>query len=99
MNDTILQLQNLEQNLAMLRTQKNSVQAKLIECENALSEVVKSQTCYRFVGNIMVRANSDELGKELSESKARLQKTKDSLQRQEEMMVQTKERLQTEILG
>jgi chaperonin cofactor prefoldin len=99
MNDALLQLQSIEQNLAVLRTQKNSVQSKLLECQNALREITKSQTCYKFIGNIMVLANADDLKLELSSTESRLQRTKESLEKQEQAMLQTKEKLQTELLG
>jgi chaperonin cofactor prefoldin len=99
MNDAIMHLQSVEQNLQMLRAQKNAVQSKLLECDNALKEVTRSKTCYKFVGNIMVLADSVQVQIDLSASKERLLRSKDSLEKQETGLLEIKKKLETELLG
>ena len=67
--ENLKQYQILEQSLQAVHMQKQQFHAQLIEVESALAELLKSNTAYKIVGNIMVSSKKEDLRKDLEEKK------------------------------
>ena len=62
----IQQLQLLEQNLSNIIMQKQTFQMHLMENENALKELEKTnKNAYKIIGTIMISSAKEDLKKEL----------------------------------
>ncbi len=96
--ESIKQLQMIEQNLQNILAQKQAFQAQLIEVESALSELEKAKTAYKIVGNIMVAANADELKSDLTSKKEMAEVRIRTLEKQEEKMRETASDIQSKVL-
>ena len=96
--ETIKQLQSIEQNMQNIMMQKQAFQAQLIEVESALSELEKAKTAYKIVGNIMVSADREELKKDLTEKKEMAEVRINTLEKQEDKMREQASKLQNDVL-
>src|SRR5512135_1857426 len=67
--EEIRKLQLLEQSLHSILMQKQQFQAQLLEVESALSELDKTSSAYKIVGNIMVASKKEDLKKDLETKK------------------------------
>ncbi len=86
-SEKLQELQLLEQHLHSFIVQKQSSQVELNEVENAFNEIKNSpHEMYKIVGNIMVKANGEELKKELDEKKRILSLRISSIERQEKII-------------
>lgn len=94
----ISQLQLLEQNLQNFMLQKQQFQTQLMEVESALTELEKSDTAYKIVGNIMVISKKDELQKDLKAKKEMLELRIKTLENQEDKIREKATKTQSEIL-
>ncbi len=66
----LAQYQNYQQQLQLLLYQKDTLSLQLIEINNALEELEKSNgTVYKAIGPVLVEKSKDELLKELKEKK------------------------------
>ena len=99
MKEKIAQLQTLEQNVQMIRTQLHSLQSLLLECQTALSSLEGKDDAFKFVGNIMIKEDVSSLVSDLTLKKEQLEKQKASFEQQEKTLVAQKKELETELLG
>ncbi len=97
--EKLQQLQIYEQNLQGFMIQKQTMQMQLVELENALAEIDKSETAYRIIGNIMVCARKDELKKDLEAKKETSGLRIKTIEKQEALIRERAEKLQNEVLG
>ena len=96
--ESIKQLQMIEQGLQSILMQKQAFQAQLIEVESALSELDKAKTAYKIVGNIMVAAEKESLKTDLSSKKEMVEVRIKTLEKQEEKMREQAAKIQSEVL-
>ncbi len=78
--------------------QKQNLQAQLIEVESALSELKGTDTSYKIIGNIMVKAKKEDLKKDLEHRKEIVELKIKSLEKQEESIKAKAKKTQTEVL-
>lgn len=96
--EKINQVQNIEQNLQHLLSQRQQFQLQLTEVESALTELDKTEKAYKIVGNIMVAAEKPVLKSELEERKKRLELRTGSIEKQEEKLRSRAESLRKEVM-
>lgn len=99
MSEQIKQLQILEQNVQMIRTQLHSLKSGLLECETAKKSLADKEEAYSFVGNIMIKDNPQSLIADLDERISRLTKQKESFETQEKQLLEQKANLEKQLLG
>ena len=97
-DERINQLSMFEQNIQQLLMQRQTFHSQLAEVDSALSELEKTKTAYKIIGNIMVLSDKDSLSKELSEKKEMLQLRINTLEKQEKAIRDKAQELQKEIL-
>ena len=96
---SIAQLQLLEQNITTLAMQRQAFQGQLLEIENALKETEKaSGTTYRIIGNVMIASSKDEIKKDLESKKEMLDLRIKSFEKQEKNFKEKAEQLQSSVL-
>lgn len=96
---SIAQLQLLEQNITTLAMQRQAFQGQLLEIENALKETEKaSGTVYRIIGNVMIASSKDEIKKDLESKKEMLDLRVKNFEKQEEKLKEKAEQLQSSVL-
>jgi len=96
--ESINQLQILEQGLQSYLAQKQQFQTQLVEVESALKELQISKVSYKIIGNIMVEASKEELKKELESKKEMLTIRIKMLEKQEKQIKDKSARLQSEVV-
>jgi len=94
----INQLQLFEQGMQTILAQKQQFQMQLVEIESALSELNKSDTAYKIVGNIMVASNKEDLKSDLKSKKDIVELRLKTLEKQENQIKEKAEKLQAEVL-
>ena len=96
---SIAQLQLIEQNVTNLSMQRQAFQGKLLEIENALKETEKtSGPAYRIIGNIMVASTKEEIKKDLESKKEMFELRIKSFEKQEKQFKEKAEQLQSSVL-
>lgn len=96
--ESIDQLQLLEQSLQSFLVQKQQFQTQLVEVKSALKELENSKESYRIIGNIMVQASKDDLKKELESKKEMLNIRIKTLEKQEKQIKEKSSKLQSEVM-
>jgi prefoldin beta subunit len=96
--EKIEQLQLFEQNLQGFLMQKHGIQSQLIEVESALKELETTDTSYKIIGNIMVKAKKEDLKKDLGQKKEVLELKLKSLEKQEDRIKEKAQKTQSEVL-
>ena len=95
----IAQLQALEQNMQNFLMQKQTIQAQMIEGENALEELSRAEgKIYKVVGPIMVAAEREELKKELESKKEVFELKMKNVEKQEAQVKEKAKKIQAEVL-
>ncbi len=81
----VAQLQQLQQQLQLVATQKAQLEALIKEAKNALEELEKSKNefAYKAVGNVMVLLEKAEIEKDLREKIDTYEVRKNMLEKQE----------------
>lgn len=97
--EKLQQLQLFEQNLQNFMMQKQALQMQLVEAESALEELKDASTAYRIIGNIMVKAEKEELTIELASKKETTELRIKAIEKQEAMLRERATKLQQEVLG
>lgn len=96
--EKLQELQILEHNLQNILMQKQAFQLELNETLNALEEIKKtSDSIYKMVGSIMIKADKEKTLKELEEKKKILQIRNNSLDKQEQLLESKARELQEEL--
>lgn len=96
----LAQLQQVQQQAQALMQQKGQVEMLLKETEKALEELKKTDetaVVYRAAGELLIKANRDEVMKDLDEKKDSLEVRMKTLARQEERMQAKFTQLQDQI--
>jgi prefoldin beta subunit len=88
LDDTVQQLQLIEQALQQARVQKRALRAEMVEAESALEELTGNDEAWRLVGNILVRTDAEKLRSELSARRDELKAHIESLESQEERLAE-----------
>ncbi len=100
-NDTqqsLEQLQELEQKIQSFSIQRQSFEARLAEIENVLSELSRSRDgIYKVIGQIMFPAQKSTLEKELQEKKKLFSLRISSIEKQELPLLKQMEDLKLKI--
>ncbi len=92
--DTVRQLQLIEQAVQQLLVQKQGLQSQLIELESAIEELRDGEDAYRMVGNIMVKTHAKDLKTDLDSQKSRVSERIAALDKQEGRLREKAKRLQ-----
>ena len=85
--ESLMELQLLEQNLQNFLMQKQAQQIELNEIVAALSEIEKlktSEQAYKIIGTVMIKSEKKDLKKELSEKKDILELRIKNIEKQEQ---------------
>lgn len=94
----INKLQLLEQSLQTFLMQKQQFQTQLIETESALNELKTAKQSYKIVGDIMINADKEELTKELTERKEKIELRIKTLEKQEKELKEKATKMQQEVM-
>ncbi len=96
----LLRLQQLQQTLQAVLTQKQQLELEFTEVEQALSELAKltdSATIYKSIGSLLVKAKKGKVTTELNERKDLLNMRINVLGKQEERLRTQVKDLQTKL--
>jgi prefoldin beta subunit len=97
-SEKIEELRYLESNSQNLLMQKQNSQIELNEINNAIEEVKKAEgEVYKVSSNIMIKANKQEVLKELQEKKKILDLKINSIEKQEKVLDEKSEKLKKEV--
>jgi len=96
--DKINQLQLVEQNMQGFLMQKQNIQMQLMEVESALTEIDKTDSAYKIIGNVMVAVKKDEMKKDLKAKQEMLKLRISSVEKQEEKLKEKATKMQSEVL-
>lgn len=96
--EKINQIQMIQQNMQNLSVQRQQFQIQETEIESALSELEKTDSSYKIIGNIMVKTDKENLKKDLQEKHEMLKIRISTLEKQEDKMREKAESLQQEVL-
>jgi len=96
--EKIQELQQIEQNMQSFMIQKQNFNAQLAEIDSALKEIGKSKDMYKIIGNVMVKANKDDLEKELKQKKEMFELRIKNIEKQENKIKDKASELQKEIM-
>jgi prefoldin beta subunit len=94
----IEQLQRIEQSMQNILMQKQQFQSQMIEIESALNELKNSEENYKIIGNIMVKANKEELQKDLSQKRELFELRIKTIEKQEKETKEKASKIQTEVM-
>ena len=97
----VLKLQQTQQQLQMLMLQKQNLQSKFLELENAITEIdgITKEDVYEIVGNIMVKRDKDFLRNNLVEKKETLSLHQNSVDKQIDKLTDMANKLQEKIMS
>lgn len=96
--EKIEELRYIESNSQNILMQKQNSQIELNEINNALEEVKKSSgDVYKVSSNIMIKANKNDVIKELEEKKKVLEIRISSIEKQEDQLDEKSEKLKKEV--
>ena len=98
--ERLLRLQQLQQTLQTVLTQKQQLALELTETEQALSELEKTDeatTIYKSIGSLLVKAEKTKVTTELNERKELLNTRISVLGKQEERLRTQAKELQTRL--
>ncbi|MBS3149373.1 prefoldin subunit [Candidatus Woesearchaeota archaeon] len=94
------ELHNIEENLRVILVQKQNLQIQLLEMENAISELEKTNdNAYKIVGAIMVELPSEEIKKDLNSKKEIVEIKIKNLDKQENKLKEESNSIQKEVLS
>jgi prefoldin beta subunit len=95
----IEELQIAEQSLQNLLVQKQVFQLEIAETNNAMDELKKSKgDAFKIVGSLMIKAEKEELEKDLNKKKELLDLRIKSIEKQEKELREQTEKTRTELL-
>jgi len=98
LQEKIQELNLSEQQLQNFSLQKQAFQLELNETESALEEVKKSKDdIYKIVGQIMIKANKQEVEKEMQEKKEILTLRIKSIENQEKIITEKLEKIKKNV--
>ncbi|MEX0920994.1 MAG: prefoldin subunit [Candidatus Pacearchaeota archaeon] len=92
-NQTIQEIQMLEQNLQNLLYQKQAFQMEISETEAAKKEVESSEEIFKIVGQLMIKTDKDKIKKEILDKDKLLKLRVESIEKQESAIAEKIEEL------
>jgi len=95
---TIAQLQLIEQSLQNLMSQKQQFQLKLVEIESALKEMESTTEIYKIVGPIMVLSKKEDILSELDSKKGVIELRIKNIDKQEIQIRDKSAKLRTMVM-
>ncbi len=97
----IIEFQRGREQLVAVGARKQQLQMQLAMVENALKELKESKQdkVYKLVGNIMIEKNAKDVEKELKELKETLDMRIETLQKQEDSLINKLNKLRAQIEG
>ncbi len=98
LQERIQKLQLIEENLHANMSQKQQVQAELLELESASQALEGAREAYSIIGNVMVRRPNKEIQEELRKREETVQRRLEALEKQESTLKKKAETLQQEIM-
>lgn len=99
MSEHIQKLSIIEQNLNQIVSQKQQFNKQLLEIESAVSELNNVDQAYHIVGSVMVKKNSNDLKKDLSEKKELIKVRLESLDKQERTLRDQAQDIQEKVMS
>lgn len=96
--ESVQQLQLIEQNLQNLVQQRQQFQSQLIEIESALKELKGTKNAYKIIGNIMVATEPDALNKDLDKKKETINLRISTIEKREKGLKDKAKDLQEKVL-
>ena len=96
--EKINQLQNIEQNLQHLLSQRQQFQMQQVEVDSALKELGKTEKAYKIIGNIMVATDKDVLKTDLEEKKKKVELRTSTIEKQEEKLRSKAESIRKDVM-
>ncbi len=96
--EKIAQLQMYEQSLQNFLAQKQQFQMQVIELDSALKQLENSKDSYKIVANLMISADKEELKKELSEKKERVELRLKTMEKQEGNIQEKAKKIREEVM-
>lgn len=98
--EKISQLQLFEQKLHAFLSQRQSFQNQVLEIENALEELHKTQgPAYKIIGSVMLKMEKDSLSNTLKERLDLLSIRIKNIQKQEDSIKKEAEEIQKEVMA
>jgi len=98
--ESIQQLQMLEQNLQNILMQKQAFQLEFSETNSAIKEIGKSKSdVYKIIGQLMIKKDQKEVKEELESKEKLLNLRLKTLEKQEDEITKKADKLKEEIMG
>ena len=97
-NEKIIELQNIENKISVLMSQRHQFQIQEQEIASALLYLEGSKTVYKMIANIMVLTTEEKMKKELEEKQELLKIRIKSIDKQEKSCREQIATLQKEII-
>ncbi|MFH1916344.1 MAG: prefoldin subunit [Nanoarchaeota archaeon] len=96
--ESINQIQLMEQSLQNLIAQKQLFQNQLLEAESATKELASSEKAYKIIGNLMILKDKKEIQEETKQKLERVSIRLKSIEKQEERAKGKIKELQDKVL-
>ncbi len=95
---SIAQLQLIEQSVQNLQSQKQQFQMQLVEIESALKELETAKESYKIVGSIMVLSEKSELQKDLESKKSVIDLRIKNIDKQENQLREKSQKIRSKVM-
>jgi len=92
------QLQTMEQNINSFLMQKHQFQNQILEIDSALKELKNTENAYKIAGSIMIKADRNELEKELQSKREIIELRIKTIEKQENQIKEKSKELQNEVM-
>lgn len=98
-NNTLEQVQFLEQTLQQIIYQKQAFELELSETESSIDEIENSKgDVYKIVGQLMIKSNNAKIKIELTDKQKIIKLRLDQLSTQEQTIIEKMEKLRNQIV-
>jgi prefoldin beta subunit len=98
-NNTLEQIQFLEQTLQQIIYQKQAFELELSEVESSIEEIEKSNgDVYKIVGQLMIKSDNTKIKNELIDKQKIIKLRLDQLLKQEQTIIERMEKLRSQIV-
>ena len=98
-NQSLQQMQFIEQNLQSILMQKQAFQMEISETINSLKEIEKSNDdVFKIVGQLMIKMPKEKIVEELKTKEKLIEKRLDQLEKQEESLTEKITKLREDLL-
>ncbi len=98
-NNTLEQVQFLEQTLQQIIYQKQAFELELSETESSIEEIEKSKgDVYKIIGQLMIKSDNAKIKNELIDKQKIIKLRLDQLSKQEQTIIERMEKLRNQIV-